>query len=204
MKRDNRTSRTLLAIFVGALLLPACGAQAKGGTIKASGTLAVTGDCQILTDGNGHKLALLGKLGAVANGDQITVTGTEAKETKCLQGPTVQVEKAEKIAAKGNKPAGEMGKGTPQLEIVTEPGTASPGAGAKGGQQVRMVHMRGTLNAEGKKCQGFRNLRGDLWVLTGDLKSFKTGDKVEIEGIALDKSDCGQQTVQVNTIQALQ
>lgn len=201
MKRDNRTSRALLAVLAGALLLPAC-VQAKGGTIKASGTLAVTGDCQILTDGNGHKLALLGKLGTAANGDQITVTGTEAKQTKCLQGPTIQVEKAEKIATRGNKPAGEAEKGTPQLEIVTEPGKA-PGAGAKGGQQIRMVHMRGTLNAEGKKCQGFRNLRGDLWVLVGDLKNFKTGDKVELEGIALDKSDCGQQTVQVNSIQAM-
>jgi hypothetical protein len=203
MKLGHPNFATLLSAL--ALLLPpaaASAAGAMGGTVKAAGILKIDGECQILTDGNGHKLALVGKLGALASGDQISVTGKEIQQTRCLKGPTIQVEKSEKLAPAAGKTAGEPAKGTPELEIVTEPGKGGVPEG-KGGAQLRMFHMRGTLTAEGKKCQGFRNLRGDLYVLTGDLKGFKTGDKVELEGAGVEKSDCGQPTVQITTIQAL-
>ena len=205
MTRKIQISTSLLPALALALLIPiatACAADdtakaSEAGEIKAAGTLTIQGDCRILTDPNGRKYALVGKVDA-AQGDQIRVTGKKAAQNKCLQGPAIQVGKIEKIQG-GQKPAG--GQGKPEIEIVTvAPGQAPP----PGGEGVRMLKMRGTLNDEVKVkgCQGFRNLRGELWALTGDLKTFKTGDKVTIEGVGVDGSECGPQTVKVNVIEA--
>ncbi|HVT16727.1 MAG TPA: hypothetical protein VHQ90_11190 [Thermoanaerobaculia bacterium] len=204
MSRNNPL--LLVPALAVALALPAVAAPAPSGTIKAAGTLTIQGDCRILTDSNGHKFALLGKLNALANGDQIQVSGKEAKHTKCLDGPTIQVAKVEKLTVKAAAKEEPQPSGTPQLDIVTDTGgKASPGAGAKGGMQVRMYHMTGSLIADGKKCQAFRNLKGQVFTLVGDLKGFKTGDKVTLEGVSAEGSPCQQApTVQVNSIERAQ
>jgi hypothetical protein len=199
----------ILPMLTLALLAPAPAAHAAAGTLKAAGTLTVSGDCRILTDAKGHKFALVGKLESLANGDQIQVTGKAAKKTSCLDGPAIQVEKVEKVKMMSPKP-GDAPKEEPgkNLKIVTSnDGTLPPPppGGPGGGAQVMMFHMNGTLIAGGTKCQSFRNLRGSVFNLTGDLKGFKTGDKVTLEGVGVSTSDCGPgPTVQVNTIQPIQ
>lgn len=202
MTRKLLFSTPFLPALALALLVPiatACvaddSAKASEAVVKAAGTLTVQGDCRILTDPNGRKTALVGKVDA-AQGDQIRVTGKKADKTSCLDGPAIRVDKVEKIKTTTQKP--NSGQGKPEIEIDTTPG----GDDEEGG--VRMFKMRGLLNDEVKVkgCQGFRNLRGDLWALTGDLKGFKTGDKVAIEGVGVDGSECGPQTVNVNVIEA--
>jgi hypothetical protein len=201
MMRNPLSATSRLPVLALALLIPfstACAAEdtakaSEANTIKAAGALTIQGDCRILTDPNGRKFALVGKVEA-ADGDQIRVTGKKADQTSCLQGPAIRVDKVEKI--KTTQKAAE-GQGKPEIEIVTSgPGPTKPDG-------VRMLKMRGTLNDEVKvkSCQGFRNMRGELWALTGDLETFKTGDKVMIEGVAVEGSECGPQTVKVNVIE---
>jgi|GEM_PF-5721730 len=190
----------LVPALAVALALPACGAPSPQGTLKAAGTLVIQGDCRFLSDGGSQKIALLGKLDGFSNGDAIEVTGKDTKPTKCLNGPTLQVEKVVKIDPKAMKGPG-AGDGKPQVDIVTNDKGPVNSKIAPG--EVRMLRMHGSLIPDGKKCQAFRNMRGQVFTLTGDLKNFKTGDKVSIEGVQVADSPCKQDpTVQVNVIQA--
>lgn len=213
MKSRNLIAQTLPVLAL-ALLAPVSVAHAAGtaGTLKAVGTLTVTGDCRILTDAKGTKYALVGKVDKLANGDQLEVIGKAAKKSSCLDGPAIQVEKAMKVklmmANPGDAPKG--GPNEPQVKIVTSTdGTLPPPppGGPGGGAQAMLFHMNGTLipGAAGAKCQAFRNLKGSVFNLTGDLKTFKTGDKVTLEGVSVSNSNCGPgTTVQVNSIQPIQ
>ena len=201
------------SLSVLALALAPTSAVHAAAVLKASGTVTISGECRILTDAKGHKFSLAGKLDSLANGDQVQVTGKAAKKTSCLDGPAIQVEKVEKVKIVAAKP-GEAPKGgpnEPHLQIVTSTDgtlpTAPPPGGPGGGAQAMMFHMNGTLipGATGAKCQSFRNLRGSVFNLTGDLKNFKTGDKVTLEGVSVNNADCGPgPTVQVNSIQPIQ
>jgi hypothetical protein len=174
-------------------------ADHAGDTVKAAGTLTIKGDCRILTDPNGRKFALIGKLEA-ANGDQIRVTGKKADRTSCLAGPAIRIETVEKVKVTQTK-SGEPGK--PEVEIVTVESQGPAASPPKEGQ-VRMLRMIGTLNDEvkAKDCQGLRNFRGELWALTGDLKGLKSGDKVDVEGLDVGKSEaCGYPTLKITNIQ---
>jgi hypothetical protein len=189
------------------LVLPLSTACAVGdadsgdNVIKAAGTLTVKDDCRILTDPNGRKFALLGKLDA-ANGEQIRITGKKAQPTKCFAGPAIQVEKLEKIKAGQDVKGGAEGE--PQLKYVTKDATGSVANTPMEDGEVRRLRMRGLLNDEvkAKNCQGFRNMRGELWGLTGDLKSFKKGDDVRLEGLQSAAAECGIPTLKVTAIEA--
>ncbi len=54
------------------------------------------------------------------------------------------------------------------------------------------VRIEGKLTAEGAECQAMRSKAGKLYTLTGDLKGFKTGDRVWVEGEAVQFSFCMQ------------
>lgn len=202
MKRKHLVPSLLLLTLP--LLAPASPAFAEGEeVIKAAGTVTVQGDCRILTDPNGRKFNLVGKLEA-ANGEMIRVTGKKAERTACLDGPAIQVEKVEKAKIVQGPQAGEPGKGQPVVQIETAPeGTGNLGDKPLADGEVRMLRMRGLLNDEVKVkgCQGFRNLRGELWALTGELKSFKIGDRVQLEGAQVPTKECGIPTLKVTTIE---
>ena len=206
MKRTHFFSLLLLALT---LLAPAAPALAEGeDVIKAAGTVTIKGDCRILTDPNGRKFNLIGKL-EVANGDMVRVTGKKAEKTACLDGPAVKVEKLEKAKMVVQGQPGEPGQGQPVVQIETAPennGGKSLRDVPLAEGEVRMLRMRGALNDEVKVkgCQGFRNLRGELWALTGELKSFKTGDKVQLEGAQVPTKECGIPTLSVTTISPFQ
>jgi hypothetical protein len=208
MTRKNSFVVPLL-LLVLALLAPLSTACAAGDTanaaseIKAAGVLSIKGDCRILTDPNGRKFALVGKLDAV-DGEQIRVVGKKAEKTKCLAGPAIKVEKIEKVKISMTKPEGSNAE--PQVKIVTHEATGSVANVPMTDGEVRRLRMMGTLNDEvkAKKCQGFRNLRGELWALTGDLKTFKTGDKVQLEGLQAPSTECGAPTLKVTTIETFQ
>jgi hypothetical protein len=207
MTRKNSFVVPLL-LLVLALLAPlstacAAGDAANPNEIKAAGVLSIKGDCRILTDPNGRKFNLVGKLEAV-DGEQIRVVGKKAERTKCLAGPAIKVEKIEKVKISQTKPEGSNAE--PQVKIVTQEATGSVAGIPMADGEVRRLRMMGTLNDEvkAKKCQGFRNLRGELWALTGDLKTFKTGDKVQLEGLQAPSTECGAPTLKVTSIETFQ
>jgi len=208
MARKNSFAVPLLLLLL-ALLMPISTACAVGDAanasneVKAAGTLSIKGDCQILTDPNGRKFSLVGKLEAV-DGEQIRVVGKKAERTKCLAGPAIKIEKVEKVKISQTKPEGSNAE--PQVKIVTREATDSVADVPMSDGEVRRLRMMGTLNDEvkAKKCQGFRNLRGELWALTGDLKTFKTGDKVRLEGLQAPSTECGAPTLKVTSIDTFQ
>jgi hypothetical protein len=202
MKRKHLVPSLLLLALP--LVAPASLAFAEGEeVIKAAGTVTVKGDCRILTDPNGRKFNLIGKLDA-ANGEMIRVTGKKAARTACLDGPAIQIQKVEKAKIVQSPPPGEGAQGAPVVQIETAPeGGGNLGNAPLADGEVRMLRMRGALNEEVKVkgCQGFRNLRGELWALTGDLKSFKTGDKVQLEGAQVPTKECGVPTLKLTLIE---
>jgi hypothetical protein len=103
------------------------------------------------------------------------------------------------------KTKAEKSTAEPQTEIVTDGGPGSVANKPMAEGDVRRFRMTGTLNDEVKaKCQGFRNLRGELWAVTGDLKTFKTGDKVVLEGLQSPATECGVPTLKVTSIEPFQ
>ena len=207
---NRKSPMFLAAALVAALLLSACGNE-PGRRIEAAGILVVEGGCQFLANDVGDRIALVGELDGQVNGDAVEIHGKEIPATKCLDGMTLQISEIKKIDAgqlRGSGP-GTPGAGEPSLEIVTDTGgdAIPPGAqeGAPaGGADVRMFRMKGTLIADGKKCQAFRNLRGQVFTLTGDLKGLKTGDQVTLEGAEVTDSPCEQPpTIRINFIERL-
>jgi len=157
-----------------ALTVPAAAQAPKNPTkdqVKATGTLSIEGECQVLTDDSGQRFALVGDLGGAANGDRVTVSGSVGERTTCVQGATIKVEKVEA------EKAGE-GHGTAPV--------GSPGHGT--------INVRGTLTTEGVECQALRGDDGQLYTLTGDLQGFKAGDEVRVMGTVVEVSTCQQGT----------
>lgn len=63
------------------------------------------------------------------------------------------------------------------------------------------LRVQGRLTAEGVECPALRADDGTLYTLLGDLKGFKTGDRVVIEGTRVEISFCMQGiTLQVKQI----
>src|SRR6516165_108864 len=63
------------------------------------------------------------------------------------------------------------------------------------------VHLVGVLVEGGAECQRFRASDGKYYTLEGDLRGFRNGDAVEITGVVLLRSHCGQDTpVGIETI----
>ena len=56
------------------------------------------------------------------------------------------------------------------------------------------VTVTGTLTDEGVECRALRAEDGALYTLTGDLKTFKTGDRVTVTGTIAEVSTCMQGT----------
>lgn len=206
---NRKSLMSLAAMLAAALLLPACGKE-SGRNIEAGGILVVEGSCQFLANDAGDRIALVGDLDGLANGDAVEIRGKEVPATQCLDGMTIQIAEIKKLDAgqlQGPGPGGP-GAGEPQLEIVTDTGGGAPPPGGgpgdapAGAMDVRMFRMRGALIPDGKKCQAFRNLRGEVFTLTGDLKGLTTGDQVTLEGAEVTDSSCEQPpTIRVNFIE---
>src|SRR5262249_61515889 len=77
------------------------------------------------------------------------------------------------------------------------------GAAAPTQQQDR-VHLLGALVEGGAECQRFRSSDNKYYTLDGDLRGFRTGDRVEITGTLPPASHCMQDTtIHVETIRRL-
>lgn len=59
-------------------------------------------------------------------------------------------------------------------------------------QQRQSLTVTGRLTNEGVECQAMRGDDGKLYTLTGDLKGFRTGDRVRITGRIAEASFCMQ------------
>lgn len=60
--------------------------------------------------------------------------------------------------------------------------------------RAESVTVTGTLTDEGVECRALRGDDGALYTLTGDLKKFKTGDRVTVTGTSAEMSTCMQGT----------
>lgn len=76
-----------------------------------------------------------------------------------------------------------------QIEVQPEepPAAAKPKPGTS-------LTLSGKLTAEGVECPAFRAEDNTLYTLTGDLKGFKAGDRVCLEGTVVEASICMQGT----------
>ena len=61
-------------------------------------------------------------------------------------------------------------------------------------QQSQSTTVTGKLTNEGAECQAMRGDDGKLYSLTGDLKGFRTGDRVKVTGKIAEVSFCMQGT----------
>jgi hypothetical protein len=61
-------------------------------------------------------------------------------------------------------------------------------------QQSQSVTVTGKLTNEGVECKAMRGDDGKLYTLTGDLKGFRTGDRVKVTGRIAEMSTCMQGT----------
>jgi len=61
-------------------------------------------------------------------------------------------------------------------------------------QQRQSITVTGKLTNEGVECKAMRGDDGKLYTLTGDLKGFRTGDRVKVTGRIAETSTCMQGT----------
>jgi hypothetical protein len=64
----------------------------------------------------------------------------------------------------------------------------------KAQETPKTVVVVGTLTDEGVECRALRAEDGTLYTLVGELKGFKTGDKVRVVGQRVEVSTCMQGT----------
>lgn len=83
------------------------------------------------------------------------------------------------------KNAGPVGAGTLPRAAIEHRATA---------QQSQSVTVTGKLTNEGAECQAMRGDDEKLYTLTGDLKGFRTGDRVKVTGSIAEVSTCMQGT----------
>jgi len=77
------------------------------------------------------------------------------------------------------------GAGTPPIAAFEHQTTA---------QQSQSMTVTGKLTNEGVECKALRGDDGKLYTLTGDLKGFRTGDRVKVTGRIAEMSTCMQGT----------
>jgi uncharacterized protein DUF5818 len=61
-------------------------------------------------------------------------------------------------------------------------------------QRSQSMTVTGKLTNEGAECKAMRGDDGKLYTLTGDLKGFRTGDRVKVTGRIAEMSTCMQGT----------
>ena len=61
-------------------------------------------------------------------------------------------------------------------------------------RQSQSITVTGKLTNEGVECKAMRGDDGKLYTLTGDLKGFRTGDRVKVTGRVAEMSTCMQGT----------
>jgi hypothetical protein len=147
------------------------------GSISVRGTLTGEGvECQALRGSDGQLYTLAGNLKGYNVGDKVHVVGSLAEVSTCQQGRTIAVEQIRLDDSHGDEPAARMGR--------------------------EVLALTGSLTGEGIECQAFRSEKGELYTLTGDLKGFKTGDRVDLVASPIEGGPCQEQgkTVQVKTI----
>jgi hypothetical protein len=148
-------------------------------SISVRGTLTGEGvECQALRATDGKLYTLTGNLHGLAVGDKVRVVGSVAEVSTCQQGTTLVVEQIRLADAQGDEPEARV----KEEEVLT---------------------LTGSLTGEGVDCQAFRAEKGELYTLTGDLRSFKTGDRVTLTASPVEGGPCQGQgkTLQVKTIQ---
>jgi hypothetical protein len=147
------------------------------GSISIRGTLTAEGvECQALRGSDGKLYTLTGNLHGLTVGDKVRVTGSVAEVSTCQQGTTLAVEQIRLADSQGDEPEARVSG-----EVLT---------------------LTGSLTGEGVECQAFRAEKGDLYTLTGDLRGFKTGDRVSLTASLVEGGTCQGQgkTLQVKTI----
>jgi opacity protein-like surface antigen len=117
--RNRALPILLLAVALLAAASPAAWAQAPRNEerIRATGTLAIEGECQILTDASGQQFALVGDLGGAQSGDRIAVTGTVGERTTCVQGTTILVS-----GVHADKSQGDANRSVQVTGVLTDEG----------------------------------------------------------------------------------
>ncbi|HEV7515044.1 MAG TPA: DUF5818 domain-containing protein, partial [Thermoanaerobaculia bacterium] len=153
------------------------GGKGGKGEISLRGTLTGEGvECQALRGSDGQLYTLTGHLQGFNVGDRVHVVGSLAEVSTCQQGRTIAVEQIKLDDSHGDEPAARI-----EREVVA---------------------LTGSLTGEGVECQAFRSEQGELYTLTGDLKEFKTGDRVNLVASLIEGGPCQGQgkTLQVKTI----
>jgi hypothetical protein len=148
-------------------------------SISLRGTLTGEGvECQALRATDGKLYTLTGNLHGLTVGDKVRVVGSVAEVSTCQQGTTLVVEQIRLADSQGDEPEARV----KEEEVLT---------------------LTGSLTGEGVDCQAFRAEKGELYTLTGDLRSFKTGDRVTLTASPVEGGPCQGQgkTLQVKTIQ---
>lgn len=174
------TAAPRLAGFSGFAGGPAPLERVRKGSITVRGTLTGEGvECQALRGSDGRLYTLTGNLHGLAVGDKVRVTGSVAEVSTCQQGTTLVVEQIRLADSQGDEPEARM-----KREVLT---------------------LAGSLTGEGVECQAFRSEKGELYTLTGDLKGFKTGDRVSLTASLVEGGPCQEQgkILQVKTIKRL-
>jgi len=91
----------------------------------------------------------------------------------------------------------------PPVQAISEPvriawGDQGPGRG-------RGMSVIGTITREGVECPALRGDDGALYTLAGDVRGFRPGDRVRVEGRPADFSTCMQgTTIEVSRIHPIQ
>ncbi len=148
-------------------------------SITVRGTLTGEGvECQALRATDGKLYTLTGNLHGLTVGDKVRVVGSVTEVSTCQQGTTLVVEQIRLADSQGDEPEARL----EEKEVLT---------------------LTGSLTGEGIDCQAFRAEKGELYVLTGDLRGFKTGDRVTLTASVVEGGPCQGQgkTLQVKTIQ---
>ena len=135
------------------------------GSVAVRGTLTGEGvECQALRGSDGQLYTLTGNLKGFNIGDRVRVSGSFAEVSTCQQGRTITVEKIQMDEEHGDEPEARV--------------------------RHEVIALTGHLTAEGIECQAFRSEQGELYTLTGDLKGFKTGDRVQLAARQVDGGAC--------------
>ena len=138
---------------------------------------------------------LIGRLTQATPGARVRVSGRRGGRTACSQGPSILVDAVRPEGAPA--PPGE-GPAAPSTGIVRLPNRHLDDAEA--GKAKRM-QVTGTLTREGVECPVLRTAKGAVFTLAGDLKGFKTGERVTVTGTLAEASICQQgMTIDVREI----
>jgi hypothetical protein len=200
---DRALSTLLLAAALAALPAAACAgsrdqpqgtetadAPARRDAVVASGVLSREKDCQLLRTPTGQTYVLIGRLTQATAGARIRVSGRRGGRTACRQGPSILVEA---VRPEELEPAARQ----PGDPVVPGPGMVRQenhhlDEAALG--KAKPIQVTGLLTREGVECPVLRTPKGGIFALAGDLKGFKTGERVTVTGTLAEASICQQGT----------